>query len=83
MSKKWFEKGGTGTQLLIAALGRYLYRGGHFGLLAAFVAAPGRFLCVLERSGLDFRRFRVGFGASGGLFFEVFASICACTVRTL
>ena len=27
MSKKWFEKGGRGSQLLIVALGRYRYRG--------------------------------------------------------
>ena len=33
----------------------------HFASLAAFVAPLGRFLCVLERSGLDFGAFLVRF----------------------
>ena len=73
--------GAFGTMLALFALLGASWA--HFASHAAFVAPLGRFLCVLERSGLDFRRFRVGFGASGRLFFEVFASVCACTVRTL
>ena len=41
---------------LVFALGRF------WALLAAFVVALGWFVCVLERSGLDFGGFRGGPG---------------------
>ena len=40
--------------------------------LAAFFVAPGRFLCVLDRSGLDFEVFWESSGGPRALFFEVF-----------
>ena len=58
MSKKWFEKGGLGHQLPIAALGRYLYRGEHLGRLMGVL---GHFLSTLDRFGLDLRRILLSF----------------------
>ena len=64
MSKKWFEKGGTGAQVLISALGRYLYRGEHLGRLMGVL---GHFLSTLDRFGLDLKRILSS-------FWEVWAS---------
>ena len=54
-----------------------------FGVLLRLKALSCVLRCDFRGSGLNFRGFRVGFGASGRLFFEAFACVCACTVRTL
>ena len=48
---------------------------GHSAPLAAFWITVGRFLCVLDRSGLDFEVFWERSGSPRALFFEVFQRI--------
>ena len=48
---------------------------GHSAPLAAFWITVGRFLCVLDRSGLDFEVFWGHSGSPRALFFEVFQRI--------
>ena len=48
---------------------------GHSAPLAAFWITVGRFLCVLDRSGLDFEGFWERSGSPQALFFEVFQRI--------
>ena len=48
---------------------------GHSAPLAAFWITVGRFLCVLDRSGLDFEAFWERSGSPWALFFEVFLRI--------
>ena len=55
----------------------------HFASLAAFVAALGRFLCVLERSGLDFGGFQESPGRvleRPGIYFSRLLRACALAV---
>ena len=47
----------------------------HSAPLAAFLIAVERFLCVLDRSGLDFEVFRERLGSPWALFFQVFLRV--------
>ena len=58
---------------LFFVLGPFL--GAFCALLAAFWITVGRFLCVLDRSGLDFEVFWERSGSPRALFFEVFQRI--------